>query len=266
MKIVRNLSGGSGVPPALDLFYNGDLAADSSTKRYKGSLVKRMDYDDIDHGQFYTFAGLATAMENVFGILEEEHGTTGNYLPDSTTYGMTRRRVTPIVPGSVIRAEYVQADAAGTANYDTSATGTAGSTTFTITITTGDTMIGGWIYFINGSNAGYLHYITNNGTTTATFATALAHDVVATDDFLVIEPANTRIVDFNATYTDIKSEMDDASKTDAIVGLNTLISAPGTGLQYLDRDKHDGLKIANAKFYHDFVLANTMMSHPIATS
>lgn len=266
MRIVRNLSGGSGVPPALDLLYNGTLDADSTTKRYKGSLVKLMDYDDIDHGQFYTFAGETTAMENVFGILEEEQGTSGNYLPDDASYGMVRRRVTPIVPGAVIRAQYVQADAAGTANYDTAATATAGSTTFTITISTADTMIGGWVYFLNGANKGYLHYIKDNDTTTATFTTAVVGAVAAADDFLVIEAANTRMVDLNATYTDIKSEMDDGSKGDAIVGLNTLIEAPGMNLQYLDRGKHDGIKVNDARFYHDFILPATLMSAAIATS
>jgi len=266
MRIVRNLSGGSGVPPALDLLYNGDLAADSTTVRYKGSLVKFMDYDDIDHGHFYTFAGLTTAMENVFGILEENQPATGNYLPDDATYGMARRRVTPIVPGSVIRAEYVRADAAAADNTDTSATGTAGSSTFTVTITTADSFIGGWVYFVTGSNAGYLHYVTNNDATTATFATALKFDALTADTWLAINPANTRIVDFNATYTDIKSEIDNNARPDAVVGLNTLISAPGIGLQYLDRNKHDGLKIDSAKFYHDFLLANTLLSHPIATS
>jgi len=267
MDIVRNLAGGNGKPSALDLLYNGDLAADSTTTRYSGSLVKLMDFDDLDHGQFYTFAGLTTAMENVFGILEEEQPTSGNYLPDDATYGMVRRRVTPITPGAVIRAEYSQADPAGNVNYDTGATGTAASSSLTAgALTTADTLIGAWVYFLNGDNAGYLHYITDNNTTVAVLATALTADVVATDDFLVIEAANTRIVDFDATFTGIKSETDDGAKGNAIVGLNTLISAPGVRQQYLDRDKHDVVKIDNAKFYHDFILPNTLMSHPIATS
>jgi len=267
MRIVRNLIGGGAKPPALDVLYNGDLAVDSVTKRYKGSLVKQMDFDDLDKGQFFTFAGLATAMENVFGILEEDQALTGNYLPDDATYGMQRKKVTPLVPGSVVRAEYAQADLAGTATYDTGATGSAASSTFTAgALTTADTLIGGWIYFLNGNNADYLHYISDNNTTAAVLATALTYDVVATDDFLVIEAANTRMVDFDALYVNIKSETDDGAKGDAIVGLNTFVSAPGVNMQYLDRDKHDGVKIANAKFYHEFMLANTLPTHPIATS
>jgi hypothetical protein len=266
MEIVRDLLGGAGKPPALELPYNGDLAADSTTTRHKGSLVKLMDFDDVDHGAFLTFAGLATAMENVFGILEEEHGTSGNYLPDDAAYGVQRRKITPIFPSSVIRAEYVQADRLSAANYDTGATGTAASTTLTITITTADYMIGGWVYFLTGANAGYLHYITNNDTTTATFATALNYNVVSGDTFLVISPPCERLIDFNATFTDIKSEIDDGSRANVIVGLDHYVTAKGIGLTKLDRNHHDGVKIANARFYHDFLIPNTITSHPIATS
>lgn len=266
MEIVRDLLGGAGKPAALDLPYNGDLAADSTTLRYKGSLVKLMDFDDVDHGFFLTFAGLATAMENVFGILEEEHGTSGNYLPDDATYGMTRRRITPILMSSVIRAEYVQADAAGTANYDDSATGSAASATFTVTITTSDYMIGGWIYFLTGLNAGYLHYITDNGTTTATLSPVLNYDVSATDRFLVISAPNERLLDFNATYTGIKSEIDNGSRADAVIGLDTWIQAPGAGLTRLSRNQHAGLYVPNARFYHDFLLPSTVFRAGIATS
>ena len=259
MRVVRDLAIGA-APSPFDVVYNGDLAADSTTKRYKGSLVKLMDIDDVDHGAFFTFAGLATAMENVFGILEEEQPTSGNYLPDDASYGMVRRKVTPILPTSVIRAEYGQTDAAGTATTDTGGTATAASTTFTITITTADYMIGGWVYFLTGSNAGYLHYITNNSTTTATFATAVTNAVASTDTFLVISPPTERLIDFDATYTGLKSEIDDGSRADAIIGLEHWIAAPGIGLTKLDRDKHDGLKIDNAKFYHDFVIPNVYLS------
>ena len=74
MKVIFDLLSGS-KPAPIPLWYNGDLAVDSTTKRYKGSLVKMMDYDDVDHGKFFTFAGLSTAMENVSGILEEEQDT-----------------------------------------------------------------------------------------------------------------------------------------------------------------------------------------------
>jgi len=253
MYIVKDLIYGS-APPPINIIYNGDLAVDSVTTRYKGSLCKMMDFDDVDHGVHVTFAGLATAKENLCGILLEEQPTSGNYLLDDASYGAVRRKIQPIFPSSIIRAEYVQADAAGTANYDTGATGTAASTTFTVTITTADYMIGGWVYFLNGDNQDYLHYITNNDTTTATFATALNGAVASADDFLVIQPPLERLLDWNATYTDIKSEIDDGSRGDGVVGLEHYIVAPGVEFQPLNRDKHDGLKIPNARFYHDFII------------
>ena len=115
MKVIFDLLSGS-KPAPIPLWYNGDLATDSTTKRYKGSLVKMMDYDDVDHGKFFTFAGLSTAMENVSGILEEEQDTSGNYLPDDGTKSVRYRKITPLFPSSVIEAEYAAADAAGTAN------------------------------------------------------------------------------------------------------------------------------------------------------
>ena len=253
MRAIRDLTGNQ-PPVPLDLPYNGDLTVDSVTTRYKGSLVKVMDYDSIANGLFLTFAGLTTAMENIFGILEEEQPTSGNYLPNDTTYGMTRRKITPILPSTIIRAEYGQTDAAGTDTYDTGATGSAATTTFTISVTTADTFIGGWIYMLNGSEANYLHYVTDNSTAALTLATALNYTVASGDDFLVIQPATCRRCDFDATYTGIVSEVDDGSKTDPIVGLDHWITAPGLPMEKLDRDKHDNLYIPHARFYHDFLL------------
>ena len=252
MRVIRDLMVGNG-PVPFDIWYNGDLAADSTTLRYRGSLCKVMDYNDIDHGVFVTFAGLTTAMENVCGILEEEHGTSGNYLPDDATYGVQRRKMTPIFPSTVIRAEYAQKDAAGTDNRLSGMTGSAGGTSLTISITTADTMIGGWIYFLTGANAGYLHYVTDNNTTTMTVS-ALANAVASGDYALAILPPVCRRCDFDATYTGIKSIVDDNSMGDTIVGIEHWISAPGIGMTKLDRNKHNGLKIDGAKFYHDFVI------------
>jgi hypothetical protein len=253
MYIVRDLSGAL-APVPIEVYYNGDLAADSTNRRYAGSLVKAMDFNDIDHGMFYTFAGLTTAMENVCGILAEEQAATGNYLPDDATYGMELKKIFPLLPTSIVRAEYVQADAAGTANYDTGATCSAASEEFTISITTADTLIGGWIYMLNGSEGGYLHYLDDSETTYAELATAANNAVASGDDFLVIEPACCRRVDFNATYTDIKSEVDDNVKADAIVGIMHYIQAPGVPFQRLDRNKHDNLYVPKARFFHDFTI------------
>lgn len=253
MQIIRDLSGAV-APVPIEVYYNGSLDADSTTKRYAGSLVKVMDFDDIDHGQFYTFAGLTTEMENICGILAEEQGTSGNYLPDDATYGMTLRKMYPLLPTSVIMAEYPQADAAGTANYDTGATCTAASEEFTISITTADTMIGGWIYMLNGDEKYYLHYIDDSETTYAELAVAANNAVVGADDFLVIESAACRMMDFNATFTGIKSEIDDNVKGNAVVGIMHYISAPGIDFQRLDRNKHDNLYIPHARFFHTFTI------------
>jgi len=255
MEIVRDLLTGGQLPPPIEVHYNGTVDADSVTKRYKGSLVKVMDINDVDKGYFFTFGGETTALENIAGILAEDQPLTGNYLPNATTYGMAVRKMWPIFPSSVIRAEYGQKDAAGTACTDTGATGSAGSTTLTATTSgTADYTIGGWIYFLTGSNAGYLHYVTDDdGSGAITLATALVNAVVATDTFLFVCPSMTRGVDFDATYTGLKSEIDSDAWHLCVQGIMTHIKATGVALTRLARDKHDGQKIANAKFYHDFV-------------
>jgi hypothetical protein len=254
MKVINDLIAGGGEIAPIDLWYNGDLAVDSVTKRYKGSLVKMMDVDDIDHGKFFTFAGVATVLENIAGILEEEQGITGNYLPDDGTYSVGYRKISPIFPSSIIEAEYAQKDAAGTANNDDTATGSAGSATFTVTITTADTLIGGWIYFLTGANAGYLHYVTDNGTTTATLSPVLNYAVAAGDKYLVINPPCTNLLLFDATYTGLKSEIDNNARTATVCGLTTWIDAPVVAKTKLDFAKHAGLKVTGAKFYHQFTI------------
>ena len=251
MYIVRDLSGGT-APIPIEVYYNGNVDEDSVTKRYKGSLVRVPDGNDVDDGLFFTWAGETTAMENVAGILAEDQGTSGNYLPNDATYGMALKKMYPLLPSSVVRAEYSQADAAGTANYDTAATGSAAGTSLTVT-TFDDRLIGGWIYFINGLNAGYLHYVTDTTSATAiTLATALNYAVVATDDFLVIEQAACNTLDFDGTYSNIKSEA--GALGDYVSGIMHYGVARNLPFQRLDRDLHDGIKLDGAKFYHDFTI------------
>jgi hypothetical protein len=256
MKAIYDLIAG-GAPPPVELLYNGDLAADSTTKRYKGSLVKLMDYDDIDHGKFLTFAGLTTAMENVAGILEEEQGITTNYLLDNGTYSARYRKITPIFPSTVIEAEYSPKDAAAGSNVDNGATGSAGSATLTITVVD-NSPIGGWIYFLTGANAGFLHYIYDTSTTAAALLSpVLNYAVVSADTFLVIPPPMTGSFLPDATYTGLKSEIDSSARTYPGVGISTWIEATGIGKTKLDFAKHHGLKIAGAKFYHQFTFPGT---------
>ncbi len=252
MKVIRDMISGNVTPVPLDIWYNGSLAVDCVTKRYKGSLVKFMDYDDIDHGRFATFAGLTTEMESLCGILEEETPTSDNYLPDATTYGVRYRKITPIFPSSIIEAEYSQYDAAGTANVVGSGiTGTAAASALAATCTT-DTLIGGWFYFVTGACAGFLVYVTDNSTSAVTLASALPAAVVTTDDALVICPPNVRLVDFDATFTGLKSSLTDGGNY--VVGISTWIDAPGIAKTKLDRELHSGLIITGARFYHQFVI------------
>jgi len=260
MKVVRDLCGG-GRPMPMDLFFNAALAADGGTACYKGQLVKMMDVADVDNGRFLTTAVNATVTLNHFGILEEDIGTgTGSgYLPNSATYGMVRRKITPITPTSIIEAEYARADRLAAANYDTGATASAAGTTLTCgsaKIDTDDLLIGGWLYFLNGANQYKLHYITDSANTgeAITVATAFSGAVVAADDYLVILPAFVNKLDLNATYTDIKSETDDGDWDIAVVGLDHFVEAPTMPRQGLDRNKHDGIAIPDAHFFHHFLL------------
>jgi hypothetical protein len=257
MRVVRDLIGGN-KPAPIDIHYNGDADIDSTTLRYRGSLCKFMDFTgDVDHGtNFVTWAEDATTNENIAGILEEEQPITGNYLPDDASFGLVTRKMTPVFSSTVIEAEYAQADPAGTAIYDTGASAAAASTTFTpASLTTADKGIGAWIWMINGAAAGELHYVIDDDATDLTLATAMVNAVVAADDFLFIQPAvGLRQVDFDAHLVNIKSETDSAANLDYIIGLRTLISAPGWPKQPLARDSHDGLVIANAKFFHEFII------------
>ena len=260
MQVVRDLAGGQ-KPGTLSLFYNGTYNADSVTKRYKGSLVKVMDWDAAAGIQL-TWAGTTVAMEGMFGVLEEEQGITGNYQLNSTTYGARTRKVTPILASSIVRAEYARKDPAGTAITESTSTGSKAGTTITGTTTdidVDDKMIGGWVYFLSGDNDGYLHYITDstNSGETMTISTALTGALVSADTFLCIAPPMTNFLAVDDHYVNLKSTMDDGARTLPVLGLMTYIDAVGMSFQPLMRNKHDGLKIKNARFYHEFLLGGS---------
>ena len=256
MKIIRDLISGNVTPVPIDVWYNGTADTDSVTKRYVGSLCKMSNWETT-HGNYVTFAGNTTAMEGVCGILEEEQPTSGNYLPDSTTYGCAYKKMTPLFPTSVIEAEYSQYDAAGTSNAVASGvTGTAGAASLAVTITTADYLIGGYVYFLTGACAGFLSYILDNSTSAVTIDDVLPGAVLTTDDLLLILPPYAHYADFDATYSGLKSVFDDASRVDRISGISTWISAPGIAKTKLERGVHSGLIIDGARFYHQFVLPN----------
>ena len=119
-------------------------------------------------------------------------------------------------------------------------------------------MIGGWIYFTNGACANQLHYVTNSDASGAlTLPTSIAGANLSTDDLIIVCPPHTRLLAVDATYSNLLSEVDDGARTLAVFGLGTFISAPGIPYQRLDRNKHDGLVIANAKFYHEFIIGGS---------
>jgi hypothetical protein len=253
MWAVRDLAGGS-KPSPMNLFYNGSVSADCVTKRYKGSLVKLTDEDNAN-GQFCTWGGDTTLYESLFGILEEETGLTGNYLPDDTTYGMVTKKITPLIPSTICRAEYAQNDPNGTSVLDTAASASAAGTALTMTLTGDDDyQAGGWVYFTNGLNANYLHYVITNNTTGMTFGTGVTGAVVTADDFIVIQPANCSWFKMCDHEVNIESEGILSARTLPVVGLMHYLTDDGIPFQRLDRDKHDGLKLNNPRFYHDFVI------------
>lgn len=264
MRVVRDLLGGT-KPPSIDHAYNAALAADGGTLRYKGSLVAQTLYNDVDNGRFWTFglsAGATSAMVNFVGLLEEEvPAASGNgYLPNtSSDVEMIRRRITPCFPSTVIEAEYARSDAAGTNNLETNMTGSAAGTALTLGngTDTDDYNIGQWVYFTNGANAGYLHYVedSDDSSESLTLPTALVNAVVAADDQIIVNARTTINCLFDATGTGIMSNADSGDMAHTITGMEHFISAPGIPKQPLNRDKHDGQNVGtNARFYHTFTI------------
>jgi len=258
MEIVRDLAGG-GKPAPLNMFYSSDTDADGGSIRYKGSLAKMADWNTAT-GIMATYAGETTAMEGIIGLLGESvTAATESYMLNDAAYGATTKKIYPLLPSSVVRGEYSQNDPAGTTNLDTNMTGT------TTTVTCGDALgvdnllIGGWLYPTNGDCANQLHYITDsaNSGETFTLATSLANSLVATDDSILVMPPHTYWLALDAVKTNLLSEAVVSARTLPVLGLGTFISAPGIPYQRLDRDKHDGLIIANARFYHEFIIGGS---------
>ena len=104
MDVIKDNIGGN-KPEPIDIHYNGTLDADSVTLRYRGSFVKLMDITDVDDGQFFTFGGLTTPLENTVGILAEDQPITGNELPNTGTNGATIRKMIPIYPSTILRMD-----------------------------------------------------------------------------------------------------------------------------------------------------------------
>ena len=258
MQIVRDLFHGM-APVPIEVPFCPDTDADGSNTGYKGQLVKITDFDDIDHGSWVTLATEATALENLCGILAEDVTSGGScYMLDSSSGNWIRKKIFPILPSTVIRAEYSRKDAAGTDNTDTGIyTASAGTALTCPSLTAADDMIGAWVYWLTGNNANCLHYISDStNSTSATLATATANAGASVDTCLVIAPPLTHLLDFDATYTGLISEIVDASRSETVQGIDYYIQAPGINFQKLTRDL-DGLYIPNARFFHDFTIPGT---------
>ena len=256
MQVVRDLFHGM-APVPIEVVFNPDTDADGNDSGYKGQLVKITDIDDIDHGTWVALAGETTAMENLCGILAEDVTSGGScYMLDSSAGDFIRKKIIPIIPTTVVRGEYARKDAAGTSNTDTAiySAAAAGIGVTIPTMTTADTMIGGWIYWLTGANANYLHYVIDSETTTSLeLGSSLNFTGAASDTCLVIHPPLTRRLLFDATYTGLKSEIVPGSLANTVQGLDYYIQAPGINFQKLTRDL-DGRYIPNARFFHDFTI------------
>lgn len=259
MQIVRDLFSGT-APIPVEMFFSTDVTGIGGSAAYKGQLCKIQDGDDIDEGRFVMPSTVATSLENLVGILAEDVAASTTY---SLNYGAgagypVRKKIYPITNSTIIRAEYSRADAAGTSNILTGPYSAASTTmVWGSNPNTADLLVGGWIYWITGNNANRLHWIIDSSaaaSTASALKTAPAGTGAATDTCLVIMPPHTAVLDFDATYTGIKSQDDDGNQADVVFGLNHYIEAPGINFQMLDPSKHDGLYIPNARFFHDFTI------------
>ena len=260
MRVVRDLCGTT--PPApFDMYYNTDTAADGSTARYKGSLCKVQDWEDAG-GYYVTHAMQSTAFENVVGILEEDVAASTTYRLNfaagtSIAYAPVRKKIQPVLPSTVLEAEYVQTDVLAAAATDTGFVIAAGSASITTApnASVNDSNNGAWLYFLTGANAGYLHYVIDTKSSTkGTLRTAVTNAVASANTCLVIQQSMTYSLDLDTAGVDLLSEWIIGQRHSIFQGIDHFISAPGVPKQKLVVSKHDGKKIANARFFHQFTI------------
>ena len=257
-------------PLVKDLIFNNDLALVGDALVYDGSFVKLMDWDDLDHGRHICSID-TTISENQIGIICEQVAASGDtyLLETAAATGTFQRKKILVNPFAVYLVEYTRTDRAGTACTDTGFAFSAAGTASTTSPDNGsnDDQIGSWIYFVNGSNEGYLHYILDSATSTTagvvTLRTAIVNAVAATDTVLLVEAPFAYEFDLSATLDSFRSEWVQATKTDRFKGIDYWLKAPGVPFQKLHPSKHDGLKIAGARFYHEVALANGYFTGPL---
>lgn len=257
-------------PLVKDLIFNNDLALVGDAKVYDGSFVKLMDWDDLDHGRHICSID-STISENQVGIICEEVAASGDtyLLETAAATGTFQRKKILVNPFAVYLVEYVRKDRAAVACTDTGFAFSAGGTVSTTSPDNGsdDDQIGSWIYFLDGANAGYLHYILDAATSTtagvAVLRTAVVNAVVLADTVLLPEAPFEYHFDLSATLDSFRSEWVQSVQTDRFKGLDYWISSPGIPFQKLHPSKHDGLKIDGARLYHEVALANGYFTGPL---
>ena len=128
MRVVRDLFHGMS-PIPLDMYFNTDDTGAGGSIGYKGQLCKMVDGDDLDEGRIVVPSVIATSLENLVGILNEDVAAATTYGLDGASGDPVRKKIVPICPTTLLRAEYSRLDSAGTANTDTGATCAAASAT-----------------------------------------------------------------------------------------------------------------------------------------
>ena len=249
----RDLTGAD--PILMDLPFNHAIGADGDTITYKGAFCRIHDGSDINTGVTVVVPD-GTVNQNFVGIVWEEVAATGEtYLMNTAavTGTWTRKKVL-VNPHASYLVEYVQKDVDGSTETDTGYVIAASDTTTTTVAgtMTNDYLIGAWLYFVDGSNASYLHNILDNTTTQiSVLRTAVTNAVAVGDAMVIVMPPMRWWWDLTATYTAFKSESITASLTNKFQGIDYWMTATGWPLQKLNPANHDGLKIANARFFHE---------------
>ncbi len=249
----RDLAGSD--PLIMDLPFNYAKAADGDTIAYEGAFVKLMQVDDIANG-IHVGLETTTVNENFVGILMEGVAASGAtfLLNTASVTGTWTRKKVLVNPHATYLVEYTKTDVAGSNTTDDGFVAAAAGTLTTTcpAIGTADVLIGGWLYFIDGSNASYLHNILDNSTTQVTvFRTAMRNAVAVGDTALVIMPPMRWWFDLSATFTSFKSEAIIGTATNKFQGIDYWFKSPGWPFQKLNPLNHDGLQITNARFFHE---------------
>ena len=111
MRVVRDLFHGMS-PIPVDMYFNTDVSGVGGSAGYKGQLCKLPDGNDLDEGRFVMPSVVATSLENLVGILAEDVASGTTWAIDGAVADPVRKKIIPICPTTLIRAEYSRYDSA----------------------------------------------------------------------------------------------------------------------------------------------------------